>query len=228
MSTPGTPDLSPDVAELIERYEQAAPEPLARRERVVVTWLGVALITAAVAIALGFHGERAFSLGAAAAFVVAYLIAKRIKFAVGAGYTIPTQLVFVPMLFLLPTPIVPLVVILASVLTVVPDVLTGRKHVDRFLLGPTDGAYAIAPTLVLVLAHAQSATWSHWPIFIAALAAQLAFDSGLSTVHEWLALGISPGLQPELYDLVLVIDVLLAPIGFMAARAGRTGPSSSR
>ena len=34
--------------------------------------------------------------------LLAYAAAKRVKFAVGAGYTIPTQIVFVPMLLLLP------------------------------------------------------------------------------------------------------------------------------
>jgi putative nucleotidyltransferase with HDIG domain len=220
MSTPGTPDLSPDVAELIERYERAAPEPLARRERLVEMWFGTAVVAAAIAIAAGFHGRRPFELGSAAAFVVAYLVAKRIKFAVGASYTIPTQLVFVPMLFLLPTPIVPLMVIAASVLIVLPDVLSGRKHPDRFLIGPTDAAYAIPPVLVLLLTHAETASWSRWPVYVAALVAQLAFDSGFGTLREWLALGVPPRVQAELLDLVLLVDVLLAPIGFMAARAG--------
>jgi len=220
MSTSGTPALSPHEAELIERYEQAAPEPLPVRERAVELWLAALVIAAAVVIAGGFHAERKFHAGATVAFLAAYLVAKRIKFAVGAGYTIPTQLVFVPMLFLLPTPLVPLVVIVGSVLTVLPDVLSGRRHVDRFLIGPADAAYAIAPTLVLLVAHAQTPVWSHWPVFVAALVAQLVFDALLSTVREWLALGIPPKAQTELFDLVLAVDVLLAPIGFMAARTG--------
>jgi putative nucleotidyltransferase with HDIG domain len=207
------------VAELIERYERAAPQPLARRERVVEMCFAAAVIAAAIAIAAGFHAERPFALGTTVAFLIAYLVAKRIKFAVGAGYAIPTQLVFVPMLFLLPTPVVPLVVIAASVLTVLPDVVAGRKHVDRFLIGPTDAAYTLAPTLVLLVTHTQTASWSRWPVLLAALAAQLAFDSALLG-REWLALGVPPSLQAELFDLVLVVDILLSPIGFMAARTG--------
>ncbi len=220
MATASTPALSPEVAELIERSERDAPQPLGRQERRAEICFAVPVIAAAIAIATQFHAERHLSVGSIALFVVAYLLAKRIQFAVGAAYTIPTQLVFVPMLFLLPTPIVPLVVIAASVLTVVPEVLAGKKHFDRFLIGPTDAAYAIPPTLLLLLAHVQSADWSHWPVLVAALAVQLVFDPVLSTVREWLALGVSPSIQPELADLVLVVDLLLAPIGFMAARAG--------
>ena len=46
----------------------------------------------------------------ALAFLVAYAAADRIEFSTGAGYAVPTQLVFVPMLLLLPTPLVPLLV----------------------------------------------------------------------------------------------------------------------
>jgi putative nucleotidyltransferase with HDIG domain len=220
MATSGTPILSPDEAELIERYEQAAPQPLVSRERAVELWLAAVVIAGAGAIAASFHAVRPFELGEVVAFLVAYLIAKRIKFAVGAGYAIPTQVIFVPMLFLLPMPIVPLVVIAGSVLTVTPDVIAGRKHVDRFLIGPTDGAYAMAPTLVLLAAHAQTASWSHWPIYVAALAAQVVFDPLLWSFRMWLACGIAPRFERDLLDIALVVDLLLTPIGFMAARAG--------
>ena len=36
MATANTPALSPDIADLIERSERAAPEPLEARERFVV------------------------------------------------------------------------------------------------------------------------------------------------------------------------------------------------
>jgi putative nucleotidyltransferase with HDIG domain len=220
MGKANTPALRPDIAELIERSERAAPKPLDVRERLVELCFAVPVVSAAIGIAVGFHAERHFALGPFLLFLLAYLAAKRVQFAVGAAYTIPTQLVFVPMLFLLPTPIVPLTVSAGSVLAVLPGVLARTKHVDRFLIGPTDAAYTLPPVLILLAAHVQSASWSHWPVLAAALAAQLVFDPLLSTVREWLALGVSPRLQPQLADLVLLVDALLAPIGFMAARAG--------
>jgi putative nucleotidyltransferase with HDIG domain len=213
-------ELSPAVVELIEEYERSAPEPLSSRERLVEVCFGCLAIAVAAAIAVGFHADRHFSPATLGLLLAAYLVAKRVQFAVGAGYTIPTQVVFVPMLFLLPTPIVPLVVIAGSVLSVLPEVIAGRKHPDRFLIGPTDAAYSIPPTLVLLLAGVQTADWSHWPILALALLAQLVFDPLFSTVREWLALGVSPRLQSQLLDLVIVVDILLAPIGFLAARAG--------
>ena len=91
MATANTPALSPDIAELIERSERAAPEPLEARERFVELCFAVPVISVAVGIAVGFHADRQFSLGSFLVFLLAYLAAKRIQFAVGAAYTIPTQ-----------------------------------------------------------------------------------------------------------------------------------------
>ncbi|HEY7630841.1 MAG TPA: HD-GYP domain-containing protein [Thermoleophilaceae bacterium] len=220
MATAKNTELSPDVVELIEDYQRSAPEPLPARERVVELCLALPVVAVGIAMAVGFTATRSFSMWTTVAFLIAFLLAKRIQFAVGAGYTIPTQLVFVPMLFLLPTPLVPLLVVAASTLTVVPELIAGKKHIDRLLIGPTDAAYAIAPTLVLLVAGVQTAGWSHWWIYAAALAAQIVGEVLFSTAHEWLILRVPPRLQPQLLDLVIVIDVLLTPIGFMAALVG--------
>jgi putative nucleotidyltransferase with HDIG domain len=220
MSTGKNSGLSPAVAELMERYDSAAPEPLSSRERVVDACLAAPLIAVAVAIAVGFHAERPFELGPALLLVLAFLAAKQIRFVIGAAYTVPTQLVFVPMVFLLPTPLVPVIVMAGSLIGALPRIVSGKTHADRLLVAPGDSAFAIAPVLVLLLGHAQAADWSHLPLFAAALVAQLAFDPLLATAREWVALGVSPRLQPELSDLVLLVDAMLAPIGFLAALAG--------
>jgi putative nucleotidyltransferase with HDIG domain len=218
MSKATTPELSPEIAELIEQYE--APEPLSRRDRLVEAGIALTVLVGAIAIAVGFHAHRQFELWPTVLFMAVYLVSKRIQFAVGATYTVPAQLIFVPMLFLLPTPLVPLLVVLASLLTVVPEVVSKTRHVDRFLLGPGDAAYVLPPTLVLLIAGVQTANWANIWVCVGALAAQLAFDPFFATAREWLAMGVPPRLQPELSDLVLVVDGLLAPIGFMAALVG--------
>jgi putative nucleotidyltransferase with HDIG domain len=220
MAKATNPELSPAIAELIERYESSAPERLDRRDRLVELAFAAPVIAIAVAIAVGFHSQRPFALGTTVAFAAAYLAAKQIRFVVGAAYTVPAQLVFVPMLFLLPTPAVPLVVIACSGLGLLPEVLAGRKHVDRLLNAPTDAAYAIPPALVLLVAHVETASLSRWPVLVGALVAQLAFDPPFFTAREWLKWGVPPKLQPELSDLVLVVDALLSPIGLMAALVG--------
>src|SRR5215212_2666668 len=65
-------------------------------------------LAAALLLAFGAHAERELSLPLAAAFVTALALAGRVEFSAGSGYTVPTQLVAIPMLLLLPTPLVPL------------------------------------------------------------------------------------------------------------------------
>ena len=65
----------------------------------------------AIPLAVLVGGGPEFSLGTALLLAVAYGVACRVQFAIGFGYTSPSQLVlFPPMLFLLPPGAVPLVV----------------------------------------------------------------------------------------------------------------------
>ncbi len=50
------------------------------------------------------------------------------------------------------------------------------------------------------------------------------FDAGSSTLREWLALGVSPKLQPDLIGWVGLVDVLLSPVGLLAAIAAAGAP----
>ena len=219
MASENSHGMSPAVAELIEGYERAMPQPLSSRERLVEALFAVVAIGVAASMAM-LHSARSLSPASAVLLLLAYAGAKRIKFAVGAGYTIPTQVVFVPMLLLLPTPMVPLFVIAGILLGNLPDYATRKVHLDRMLLAPGDALYAVAPALVLVLGHAQTASPAHWPVYVAALAAQLALDPLLATLREWLALGVHPSLQPAMLGWVTAVDALLAPIGLMGALVG--------
>jgi putative nucleotidyltransferase with HDIG domain len=77
---------------------------------------------------------------------------------------------------------------------------------------------------VLVLAGAHEPALGDWPVYLGALAAQFALDSGLSTAREWLALGVSPRLKPQLLGCVYLVDLLLAPVGLLAALAAAHHP----
>ena len=59
----------------------------------------------------------------------------RVRFPIGYGFTIPTQLVLVPMLFLLPLGAVPLLVAAGMVLGALPEYLRGERHPSRVARG---------------------------------------------------------------------------------------------
>jgi HD-GYP domain-containing protein (c-di-GMP phosphodiesterase class II) len=221
------PDIAdPAVEKLFEGFDRTAPTPLSRRERVVESAAGVAFLAAAVPMALLLDAGEPLSPGVVAVLVVAYAAARRVRFAIGFGYTVPTQLVFVPMLFLLPPGMVPLAVAAGAALAGLPDLASGRRHPDRALIYLGDSWHAIGPALVFALAHEAGAGWSDWPVYAAALAAQFAFDAVGSTLREWLALGISPRMQPRLLGWVFLVDLLLTPIGLLAAFASEDAPLS--
>ncbi|MFZ0972976.1 MAG: hypothetical protein WAN22_12180, partial [Solirubrobacteraceae bacterium] len=94
-----------------ERHSDGAP---ARRLLITEAGAGALFIAAAGSFAVFASTTRTLSGSVLAVTVVAYLIAGRVQYPVGSSWTAPTQLVFVPMLFVLPTPYVPLIVAACS------------------------------------------------------------------------------------------------------------------
>lgn len=78
-----------------------------------------------VPLAVLAKSPRPLTLSALALTVVTYLCAVRVTFPVGSAWTHPTQLAFVPMLFVLPVPLVPLIVAMCSILELWPQAVRG-------------------------------------------------------------------------------------------------------
>jgi HD-GYP domain-containing protein (c-di-GMP phosphodiesterase class II) len=218
------PDLGPTVERLMEAFVRARPTRLSDRERLVEIVAGSSFLFAAVALALWLPSQRSLSIFAAGVLVAAYAAASRIRLDDGTGYTDGTQLVLVPMLFLLPVAAVPLAVAAGLLLGRLPDYLDGRTHPERALLGLADSWHAVGPALVLGLIGADALDRALWPAYLAALGAQFALDFAVSTVRESLAVGVSPRLQPGLLGWVYLIDASLAPFGLLAAYAVMEDP----
>jgi HD-GYP domain-containing protein (c-di-GMP phosphodiesterase class II) len=216
--------VSPAVEELLEGFDSSGPAPLTARARRVEWAAAAAFLAAAVPMAALLPALHEPSVPFALALVAAYAVASRIRFAIGYGFTVPTQIVFVPMLFLLPVGAVPLFVAAGIALSNLPDYLTHRSHPSRIVLALGDSWHSVAPALVISLGGVAEPGLSDWPVLVAALAAQLAVDFGASTLREWLGLGISPRLQPGLLGWVALVDVLLSPLGLLAALSAAGAP----
>jgi hypothetical protein len=96
-----------------------------RRELLGAIVLSTGFTAAAVALALLATPARDLNPLLALAFAAAYALAVRIEFTTGAHFAVPTQLVFVPMLLLLPTPLVPLILALANAAMAAYDMRRG-------------------------------------------------------------------------------------------------------
>ena len=158
------------------------------------------------------------SAGALAVYVVALAIASRARFDFGASFTVPTQIVFVPMLFAAPSQYVPLLTALALALGTLPDVLRGLIRPTRLLLSLGNSWFAIGPAAVFAFGRVHGPTASA-ALLLAALAAQFVTDFFGSMVRDSLRGGISIREMLGEMTSVYAIDAALAPVGLAMAFA---------
>jgi HD-GYP domain-containing protein (c-di-GMP phosphodiesterase class II) len=216
--------LTPAVEELHQGWDDTYPEPLRGRELLTESLTAAAFLVTALAMAALVPSERSFDPLLAGTLVAVYAVMARVRFPIGHGFTIPTELVLVPMLFLVPAGTVPLLVATGMLLGSLPEYLSGDRHPSRVLVGVGDAWHSVGPAAVIAAAGLGAPQLGDWPILLLALAAQLAIDSADATVREWAGLGISPKLQPSLLGWVSLVDVLLAPVGLLVAIAAYNQP----
>jgi HD-GYP domain-containing protein (c-di-GMP phosphodiesterase class II) len=219
-----TTHMDAGAERLLEESLDRRNRHLDRRERAGNSFFFAAFAVAALLIAFLGEAERAFSPGVAAAFVVALAVASRVELWGGSGAALPTQIVFVPMLLLLPTPLVPLLVAAALVVAKASLALQGRAALGRSVLAVTDAWFSVAPVLVLLAFDAQLPALEHWPVYLLALGAQIATDAAIMVSWLWVCQDVPP--RAVLADLRMVqrVDLMLAPIGLLAAVAAADEP----
>ncbi len=227
MPTPPPHSLDAGTERLIEEARARREQAMPARERAVETVLAMGTLAAAVALALLSHPAAGLSLPLALAFTIAYGAVSRIPFALGEGLVVPTQLIFVPMLLLLPTPLVPLLVIAGTVSSIgIASLRTGISP-GRMLVGVNDATFALAPAAVLIALGADEPSWAHWPAYAAALGAQFAADTVRETIRSHLATGVPPRQVLGEMVQVFLVDALLVPIGLLAALAAAGAPGTA-
>ncbi|NUR78731.1 MAG: HD-GYP domain-containing protein [Thermoleophilia bacterium] len=174
------------------------------------------LVLAACVAALALHGGPAFAWWKFALFVALYTGISRVEFEVGIGSAIPTQLVLVPMLFALPIGTVPLAVATALLARTMWSRPLPWRDPARVLPAVSTAAHALGPALVLSLAGGLPLRWSAWPVYVAAVLAQFAFDLAHSLISG-MAHRIGPRTILSFIWLVYSVDLALAPVGLAVA-----------
>jgi putative nucleotidyltransferase with HDIG domain len=211
--------LTPDTAQQ-ERIAAAAVRrriSVARRERRVEGAFGAGFLATVGALWL-IAGASAsdVALVPALACILCLAVAVHVPFAVGDGYTVPTQLAFVPLLFTLPPAVVPLAVLVALVAARVPAVAAGRWPASRLLLVPGDAWFAVGPAVVLAAAGAQSLGRFSVLVLVGALLAQVLVEVAAWALRERLLGGA--GLRDQLGELwIHGVDLALTPVALVVA-----------
>jgi hypothetical protein len=96
------------VERLLEDSWESRSRRASRRELIVETTAAALFLAVAVPMAAPALAEGRVPLGLALLLVALYaMVSRTIKFPIGAGYVVPSYLVLVPMLVLLPPGVVP-------------------------------------------------------------------------------------------------------------------------
>jgi HD-GYP domain-containing protein (c-di-GMP phosphodiesterase class II) len=218
-----SPEVEADA--LIERARERASTPLGDRDRLASLLVGGSFLAVSVALAVVVNSSREAGILTVLVFVVSYAVASRVDFEIGTGSAVPTQLVLVPMLALLPVQYVPLCVLAGLLLGGLPEYVRGRVPLDRSVLRFVNSWHAVGPVLVLVAAGQPAPTLRHLPIYGLALAAQFAFDFGSTALRDRLGLGVSPLSLLRFMVWIWAVDSALTPIALLAALGCSSHPT---
>ncbi len=209
--------------DLLDEFYAAEPATMERRE--TITEICSALLLAALATVLVVLAPRQGVADPSAwpLFALAYAAAASVRFHVGATYTVPTQLILVPMLLLLPAGAVAPLVVAGLVLSSLPDTLRGRTPPRFLLCAVSDGWHALGAAAVFAVAGP-----GHWGVtavglYIASFVAQAVTDSVTIVLRQWIGRGIRPDRQQGVVGIIQGVDALLWPLGYLAAAAAHDG-----
>jgi HD-GYP domain-containing protein (c-di-GMP phosphodiesterase class II) len=219
-------ELDPEVQQHVEQSRARASERLRLRARRGAVTVAATFAVAAVALLVFVPSERSPSLLTIAVLLGSYALASRVEFEVRTALALPTELVMVPMLFLLPVAWVPVFVAGGLLLGRFPDFARGRVPWDRALLIAPNAWHSLGPAAVLALAGESTPELSRWPLYLAALAAQFAIEFACAAPFDWYVNGVSPTTQLPYMGWAVLVDTALAPIGLAVAIAAVQQPAA--
>ncbi|HTQ68765.1 MAG TPA: HD-GYP domain-containing protein [Solirubrobacteraceae bacterium] len=170
---------------------------------------------AAVAVVWAAWPPHGFELLPCVLCLVVMAFASIVRFDTPFGFTLATQLAFVPLLFAMPVAAVPLAVLAALLLAGAFEVWRGNLRPLRLLLIPGNSWFAIGPVAVFAVAHTEP-RHAGAALLVIALAAQFAVDFGVSSLR--FAEARDAGLTAQLRESwVYLIDIALTGMGLVVA-----------
>ena len=212
------PEETPEGQALLAEQRERRGRGLTARERRAELIFGGSFVAASVALILAVPAERALDWPVAALILFVFALASQVRFEVASCYTLPTQLVFVPALFLLPPQAVPVVVALALVVGKAAEVHKWHAPLGRVFPAVGDAWFSIGPALIFSLAGSPSPE-NGALLLIPAVLAQFATEMGTWYFRERLHGGASFSEQIAEARWVYRVDALLTPVGLAFAIA---------
>ena len=178
----------------------------------------IPFLAIAIGLAVFAHSPRRVTTVDVVALIV-FSIVLRLEYRVGVGSAVAGQLVFVPLLFLMPLNLIPLAVCIGSVIGTAVLWTTGQKPT---LCPNAFGTswFTLPPVLLLMATGEKPFAWHSWPLYALAVALQTVADLVPAAIYERVV--NSTQLRPLVGVLATVygFDALLTPVGMLAAAEG--------
>jgi putative nucleotidyltransferase with HDIG domain len=217
-------ELSLEEQKLLAETFRRAGERMTARERLSEIVAGCGFAAAAAAI-WWIRPPHSFALGVAALCLLVMVMATRVRFDTPFGFTVPTQLAFVPLMFAMPVAVVPAAVVVALALARLPDAFADEIRPSRLLHVVGNSWFAIGPVAVFALANTEPRDAGP-ALLIAALTAQFIVDFAISTLRFWIGRGAT--LQAQLRETwVYAIDAGLSGIALVVAEEIHSNPAAA-
>src|SRR4051794_15400496 len=217
-----------DVDRLLEASWEVRDRRASRRESFVEVAAGglFALAAAALFVLSGAVGH--FDVATAALMVALYTAVARVEFPIGAGHVVPTQLMLIPLLVVMPAGSVPALAAGGLFIGAVIDWRAGRIAPRRVLSAVPDAWHAVGPALVLVLAGSPSLGHDQIGLLAAVFVASCVVDLGAALARAAAARhGIELGVTLHVIVMVWIVDACLAPVGFLIGVAARENTAAA-
>jgi signal transduction histidine kinase/CheY-like chemotaxis protein len=210
MLPPTSLEVQDAIAETLQRQRLL----MSTRERLAEVFLSAAFIVA-VALLWRFDPPGSFSIAPAIFCFVVLVLAGRIRIDTPFGWTVPTQLAFVPLVFALPLALVPIAVVATMAVANVIDIAGGKLRISRLVQAVPNAWWAIGPVAVFAIARVSPQQAGAW-LLLAALGAQFFVDFTVATIRH--GVGREATLPDILRDTwIYVVDAALSGIALLVA-----------
>ena len=196
---------------------------LSRREVISGLASGLGFFAACAGLWV-LHVPGSFAVLPAVLCALVLVAATRVSFDTPFGFTVLTQVAFVPLLFAVPAALVPLIVAGALAAAKLPGLIRGEVPASRLLVAPGNAWFAVGPAAVFA-ASGTPAAQAGAGLLVAALLAEFLVDFSVSTIR--FAYSSGAGISQQLSETwVYGIDAALSGVGLVVAAAERDHPGA--
>ena len=214
------------VERLLEDSWKTRSRRVSSRELIIESASAALFLSLAVPLAVAGLSSHSVNLALAGALVVLYAISARfVQFPLGAGHVVPSYMVLVPMLLLLPPGTVPLFAALGLAGGTLAQALARRTEAERVPLAVSDAWHTLGPAVVLLAAGSVGGA-TEVAVFLAAFFAGCLVDLVSATLREVGITGVASSVQIRVIGQVWLVDACIAPLGLITAFAARQQPAA--